>query len=110
MGLDIINDGEWSRDNYVADMLRRIDGVGLGAGVVMSEGWSCVCEMPCATDMRTVPVYANRFTGANGLITLNPRRVAQANMACHARPTYVLSGAQQVRETVRPLLLSLIHI
>jgi len=107
VGLDIINDGEWSRDNYVADMLQRIDGVGLGAGVVMSEGWSCVCEMPCATDMRTVPVYANRFTGANGLITLNPRRVAQANMACHARPTYVLSGAQQVRETVRPLLESL---
>uniref|UniRef100_A0A7S3T906 Carrier domain-containing protein n=1 Tax=Emiliania huxleyi TaxID=2903 RepID=A0A7S3T906_EMIHU len=107
VGIDIINDGEWSRDNYVADMLQRIDGVGLGAGVVMSEGWSCVCEMPCATDMRTVPVYANRFTGANGLITLNPRRVAQANMACHARPTYVLSGAQQVRETVRPLLESL---
>ena len=28
LGLNIINDGEWARENYIADVLHRLTGLG----------------------------------------------------------------------------------
>mmetsp|Transcript_17321 Transcript_17321/g.59359 ORF Transcript_17321/g.59359 Transcript_17321/m.59359 type:complete len:1386 (-) Transcript_17321:194-4351(-) len=91
-GVDIVNDGEWSRPNYVAELLGRIDGLGsINGEPVCSD--LCCCEMPLAADMAEVPLHASRFSGGNGLISLNPKRMASANVACVARPTYRQSGA-----------------
>ena len=104
-GLSVVNDGEWSRDNYIADMLSRISGVGSGGDAHGKGGAtapSCLCEMPCAADMRAVPTYAQRFTGGNGLITLNPKRVARADTACTAMPRYLSTSGLHV--TLTPFL------
>jgi hypothetical protein len=90
-GVSVINDGEWSRENYIADLLSRIQNVGQNvdaSGGALSSS-SCLCEMPCAADMRDVMTYAQRFTGGNGLITLNPKRVAKADTACIGYPRYL---------------------
>merc|ERR1719454_1966986 len=39
--------------------------------------------------MRSVPKFASRFTGGNGLITLNPKRMAMADQACTSYPEYL---------------------
>ena len=89
-GLSIINDGEWSRENYIADLLSRLEGVGSDGDA--KGGPACLCEMPVAEDMRAVPTYAKRFTGGNGLITLNPMRIAAADQArALARPPTMTS-------------------
>ena len=142
-GLDVINDGEWSRDNYVrqqlsslslphpaqptpcpasclttqaclltppsrysqiADLLSRIDGLGSAdgkAGAVPGPG--CMCEMPLATDMGDVPTYAQRFTGGNGLITLNPARVAKARTSAPLPPRQRLSALKPKQLASFPL-------
>eukprot|EP00966_Prymnesium_polylepis_P224718 5197451-Prymnesium_polylepis.1 len=86
-GLSVINDGEWSRENYIADLLSRLQGVGSDGDAKSLP--ACMCEMPVAEDMRAVPTYAKRFTGGNGLITLNPKRIAMADQACTAWPGYL---------------------
>ena len=145
LGMDIINDGEWSRDNYIADLLSRIDGARpparrlprapppaarrrrasctcahaaplssprAGLGSTDAKGCSavdasCLCEMPLATDMGDVPTYAQRFTGGNGLITLNPARVAKADTACYARPQYKHASLDKLRASLQPFLRAL---
>jgi len=104
-GIDLINDGEWSRDNYVADMLSRIENIGSTDGLALVK--SCLCEMPCASDMRDVPTYAQRFTGGNGLITLNPKRVACADTACTGVPTYKAGGTAELRDSLAPFVQAL---
>jgi hypothetical protein len=92
-GVDVVNDGEWARENYIADLLQRIDGIGIGIednAIGMKDVPTC-CAMPCASDMKDVPLYAARFSGANGLITLNPKRPALADIVCTRFPCY--SGA-----------------
>ena len=102
-GLSVINDGEWSRENYIADLLSRLRGVGSDDGRGDGKGLpSCLCEMPVAEDMRAVPTYAKRFTGGNGLITLNPRRIAMADQACTAWPTYL--GTESLFANLTPFL------
>ena len=102
-GLSVINDGEWSRENYIGDMLSRIGGVGSdNAADGALPAPECLCEMPCAADMRAVPTYAQRFTGGNGLITLNPNRVARADVACTALPRYL--GGASLMATLKPFL------
>jgi 5-methyltetrahydropteroyltriglutamate--homocysteine methyltransferase len=88
-GVDMINDGEWSRDNYIADVIDRIEGLRGGDDAGVRQGCSTVHVMPCADDMKDVPVYAQRFTGGNGLITLNPKREALSDLACVSHPRYV---------------------
>ena len=92
-GVDLVNDGEWSRDNYIADVINRIEG--LRGGDDGAAQASCGCctrhSMPLAADMKDVPVYAQRFTGGNGLITLNPKREALSDLACVSHPRYVPS-------------------
>ena len=83
-------------------MLSRIEGVGSESNAPISK--SCLCEMPCASDMRDVPTYAQRFTGGNGLITLNPKRIARADTACTALPKYVVGGEVALLATVTPFV------
>lgn len=83
-GLHVINDGEWLRENYVADVVGRIRGL-QGSKV---HGYECCEPMPVAADMYDVPIYAQRFTGGNGLITLNPKRCARSGLACIGHPVY----------------------
>jgi hypothetical protein len=40
------------------------------------------------TPTLTLTRYAKRFTGGNGLITLNPKRIASADQACTEWPSY----------------------
>ena len=101
-GLHVINDGEWSRENYIGDMLSRIHGVGSNASDFASAMPDCLCEMPCAADMKAVPTYAQRFTGGNGLITLNPKRIARADVACTRMPRYL--GTTGLKATLKPFL------
>jgi 5-methyltetrahydropteroyltriglutamate--homocysteine methyltransferase len=83
-GINLVNDGEYGRENYVSELLSRIDGCdGVAKGC---------CDLPCAADMAEVPTYASRFTGGNGLITLNPKRPAKGGSVCYALPTYVDNG------------------
>ncbi|CAL1140432.1 unnamed protein product [Cladocopium goreaui] len=89
--LDIINDGEWGRENYIADVINRISGLSGGDGAASAAPKDACCTkhaMPVAADMRDVPLYAQRFSGGNGLITLNPKREAVSGLACVAHPKY----------------------
>jgi len=88
-GVDIVNDGEWTRDNYIADVINRIEGLRGGDGSCASKGCCTRHSMPIADDMKDVPVYAQRFTGGNGLITLNPKREALSDLACVSHPRYM---------------------
>lgn len=86
--VDIINDGEWGRENYIADVINRIQG--LNGGDAEPQVACCAKHaMPLAADMRDVPLYAQRFSGGNGLITLNPKREAVSGLACVAHPKYI---------------------
>ena len=94
-GVDVINDGEWSRPNYVADLIGRIAGLGddaVGAFSRTERSECACCEMPIAADMLEVPLHARRFDGSNALITLNPKRPARANVACVAFPKHKEGG------------------
>jgi acyl carrier protein len=88
-GIDIVNDGEWIRDNYIADVISRIEGLRGGDDAGKRQGCCVVHSMPIADDMKDVPLYAQRFTGGNGLITLNPKREAVSELACVSHPRYV---------------------
>jgi len=99
-GMDWINDGEWSRENYISDMLSRIDNMGANGAKFCAT--TCLCDMPCAADMLDVPIFRRRYTGGNGLITLNPDRVARAEVACHGPVSYKTS--QGLYDTLNPFL------
>lgn len=86
--VDIINDGEWGRENYIADVINRVEG--LNGGDTEPQAACCAKHaMPLAADMKSVPLYAQRFSGGNGLITLNPKREAVSTLACVAQPKYI---------------------
>lgn len=93
-GVDVVNDGEWSRPNYVADLIERIEGLGEPGVAPFGRKWSdcSCCEMPLAVDMLAAPLHARRFDGSNGLISLSSSRPARANVACIAEPTYLGVG------------------
>jgi hypothetical protein len=95
-GFDVINDGEWSRSDYISDSLSRIEGSSLTGEQLV--------DMPLASDMLDVPAHAKRFTGLNGLITLNPNKPARSSLAFVARPRYMDDGAERCRATMQPFL------
>ena len=102
-GISFINDGECTRENYVSEALSRCGGV--GGGIPNVSGCDCeMCKMPCASDMLDVPMYSARFTGGNGIITLNPKRPAMNDMACIAPPKYVEDGEAQLEKSLEPFL------
>lgn len=96
LGINIVNDGEWGRDNYISSLVARLGlsaappspapspaRTTLGSG---GGGGDCAgCGIaPCASDMRDVPLYAKRFSAHNGLITLNPDRPVRCAVVCDA--------------------------
>ena len=93
--LDVINDGEWGRENYISDVINRVSGLNgsdMGpASAALAASAACCNKhaMPLAADMLDVPLYAQRFSGGNGLITLNPKREAVSGLACVAHPKYI---------------------
>jgi 5-methyltetrahydropteroyltriglutamate--homocysteine methyltransferase len=61
LGLNIINNGELPRTDYVSATLERI------------SGFSGTDRAPIPRDMAELPDYSRRFNNRNGLITLNPK-------------------------------------
>jgi 5-methyltetrahydropteroyltriglutamate--homocysteine methyltransferase len=61
LGLTFINNGELPRSDYIRATVQRISGFE-GTGVA-----------PLPRDLEEVPEYSRRFSGRNGLITLNPK-------------------------------------
>lgn len=100
VGIDVVNDGEWTRDNYIADVIKRIEGL---RGDGSDTGCCAKHSMPVASDMCDVPAYAARFTGANGLITLNPKREAISDLACVAHPRYVAGERPELKMFIEEL-------
>jgi 5-methyltetrahydropteroyltriglutamate--homocysteine methyltransferase len=60
LGITYINNGELPRADYVSSTVGRIAGFG-GTGTA-----------PLPQDLEDLPDYSRRFSGRNGLITLNP--------------------------------------
>ena len=61
IGLNFINNGELPRPDYISSTVQRI------AGFKQSG------TAPLPKDLEELPEYARRFSGRNGLITLNPK-------------------------------------
>jgi 5-methyltetrahydropteroyltriglutamate--homocysteine methyltransferase len=97
-GISVVNDGEMERPDYISDVLSRLEGCGRVAG---KEG---EVIMPMAADMADAPAHARRFTGINGLITLNAASPARSGLICTAKPEYSANGAAQVSAALAPLL------
>jgi 5-methyltetrahydropteroyltriglutamate--homocysteine methyltransferase len=76
LGLTWINNGELPRSDYISSTVQRISGFG---GTALA---------PVPKDLEEVPEYARRFSGRNGLITLNPKAPVELP-ACTAELAYV---------------------
>jgi 5-methyltetrahydropteroyltriglutamate--homocysteine methyltransferase len=61
LGLSLINNGELPRIDYISSTVQRI------------SGFNQSCTAPLPKDLEELPEYARRFSGRNGLITLNPK-------------------------------------
>ena len=61
LGLSYINNGELPRTDYINSTINRISGF-FETGIA-----------PLPKDLEELPEYSRRFTGKNGLITLNPK-------------------------------------
>jgi 5-methyltetrahydropteroyltriglutamate--homocysteine methyltransferase len=65
LGLTFINNGELPRSDYINSTVNRISGF-FGTGTA-----------PIPKDLEELPEYSRRFSGRNGLITLNPKAPIQ---------------------------------
>ncbi len=92
LGFAWINDGELPRPDYVASTVQRISGFGGSAFA------------PVPKDLEEVPEYARRFSGRNGLITLNPKAPVELP-ACTSELAYV--GEASLRTELEMLTRSL---
>jgi len=92
-GIDVINDGEFMRENYISDVVSRIDGLYYSKKLF---------TMPSAADMTEVTDYARRFSGVNGLITLNTKAPAKCGLACNSIPRYIGPA------TLKPVIMKLV--
>jgi len=61
LGLSFINNGELPRSDYINATINRI------------AGFSGTGNAPFPKDLEELPEYSRRFSGRNGLITLNPK-------------------------------------
>ena len=83
LGLDYVNNGELPRPDYISSTVNRISGF-FDTGVA-----------PLPQDLEDLPEYSRRFSGRNGLITLNPKAPIQLP-ACSEELAYI--GQQSLRE------------
>lgn len=83
LGIDVINNGELPRADYVSATVNRISGFG-GTGIA-----------PIPKDLEELPELSRRFGGRNGLITLNPKAPVKLP-ACSEPLAYI--GEASLRE------------
>ena len=76
LGLDYINNGELPRPDYIRATVNRI------------SGFSETGFAPFPRDLEELPEYSRRFSGRNGLITLNPKAAIKLP-ACSEPLSYV---------------------
>ncbi len=83
LGLNFINNGELPRADYISSTVNRISGF-FDTGIA-----------PFPKDLEELPEYSRRFSGRNGLITLNPRAPIKLP-TCSEQLSYI--GEQSLRE------------
>ena len=83
LGLSYVNNGELPRTDYVSATVNRI------------SGFNATGEAPLPWDLEDLPEYSRRFSGRNGLITLNPKAPVKLP-ACSEPIAYV--GESSLRE------------
>lgn len=89
LGITSINNGELPRSDYINATVQRIG------------GFNSSCTAPMPKDLEELPEYARRFSGRNGLITLNPRAPIELP-ACSGPPSY--QGAATLRQEIDMML------
>ena len=89
LGITYINNGELPRSDYINATVQRIG------------GFNNSCTAPMPKDLEELPEYARRFSGRNGLITLNPRAPIELP-ACSDPLSY--QGASTLRREIEMML------
>ncbi len=95
LGLNIINNGELPRSDYVSSTVERISGF-YDTGLA-----------PLPKDLEELPEYSRRFSGRNGLITLNPKAPIKLP-ACSQRLAYV--GERSLRKELEMMVDAFLHL
>ena len=75
LGLSFVNNGELPRSDYINSTIQRI------------SGFFDTGTAPFPKDLEELPEYSRRFSGRNGLITLNPKAPVKLP-ACAAELSY----------------------
>ena len=83
IGLNFINNGELPRPDYISATIQRI------------AGFDQSGTAPLPRDLEELPDYARRFSGRNGLITLNPKAPVKLP-ACSSALSY--TGESSLRQ------------
>jgi len=83
LGLNFINNGELPRADYISSTVNRISGF-FETGIA-----------PLPKDLEELPEYSRKFSGRNGLITLNPRAPIKLP-ACSEQLSYI--GERSLRD------------
>ncbi len=89
LGLSFVNNGELPRADYISATVSRIGGFFDSA------------TAPLPQDLEELPEYARKFSGRNGLITLNPRAPITLP-ACSEQLSYI--GGQSLREELEMMV------
>lgn len=89
LGLSVINNGELPRDDYISSTVNRI------------SGYNSTGTAPIPQDMEELPEYSRRFSGRNGLITLNPKAPIELP-ACSGDLGY--RGEQSLRQELEMMI------
>ena len=89
LGITYINNGELPRADYINATVERLG------------GFNSCCTAPMPKDLEELPEYARRFSGRNGLITLNPRAPIELP-ACSGPIIY--RGAATLRREIEMML------
>lgn len=89
LGITYINNGEVPRSDYINATIQRI------------AGFKKSCTAPMPKDLEELPEYARRFSGRNGLITLNPKAPIELP-ACSEPLSY--EGAATLRREIEMML------
>ena len=83
LGLSFINNGELPRSDYISSTINRISGF-FETGIA-----------PLPKDLEELPEYSRKFSGRNGLITLNPKAPIKLP-ACSQELSY--TGEESLRK------------
>jgi 5-methyltetrahydropteroyltriglutamate--homocysteine methyltransferase len=86
-GLDIINDGEISRRDYVSSARARMSGFGTTA------------RSATAADLEESTEYAQKFKGRKGLLSLEKETVIE-NPSCDGEITYLPEGLKNLEDEI----------